>query len=158
MSKGGSGCVCMFSGRLFKVSYWSKYSLLAVAMVFPLFRTCPTHIFKALIGWTTRFLQWFWPTSHSGHCHQQCRSLAEQCHTHIFQLGWSVPHSRVFDMTKNENNSRSVHSGHCHQQCWSLAEQKFYLRCFNSDFDAVKSKCSLLIEYIKKTTIKWRQP
>ena len=38
----------------------------------------------------------------------------------------------------------------------SLAEQchtqKFYLRCFNSDFDAVKSKFALLIELINQTT------
>ena len=38
----------------------------------------------------------------------------------------------------------------------SLAEQchtqKFYLRCFRSDFDAVKSKFGLLIEWIEKTT------
>ena len=44
----------------------------------------------------------------------------------------------------------------------SLAEQchtqKFYLRCFNSDFDAVKSKFGLLIKKIEKTTSKWRWP
>ena len=40
----------------------------------------------------------------------------------------------------------------------SLAEQchtqKFYLRCFKSDFDAVKSKFGLLTEQIEKTTSK----
>ena len=38
----------------------------------------------------------------------------------------------------------------------SLAEQchtqKFYQRCFNSDFDAVKSKFGLLIDYIEMAT------
>merc|ERR1711954_135156 len=37
------------------------------------------------------------------------------------------------------------------EQCHT---QKFYLRCFNLDFDAVKSKFGLLIEQIKKTTSK----
>ena len=43
--------LCMFSGRLllFKVSYYVKYSLLAVALVPP----------------------------HSGHCRQKSKSLAE---------------------------------------------------------------------------------
>ena len=36
--------------------------------------------------------------------------------------------------------------------------QNHYLRCFKPDFDAVKSKFGLLIEYIKKTTPKWRWP
>ena len=34
------------------------------------------------------------------HCHQQCKTLAEQCHTQIFCLSWAVPHSWIFDMTK----------------------------------------------------------
>ena len=36
--------------------------------------------------------------------------------------------------------------------------QHFNLRCFKSDFDAVKSKFGLLIEYFKKTTSKRRHP
>ena len=32
----------------------------------------------------------------------------------------------------------------------------FYLRCFKSDFDAVKTKVGLLIEKIKKTTSKMK--
>ena len=41
--------------------------------------------------------------------------------------------------------------------CMSLLvchTQKFYLRCFKSDFSAVKSKFGLLIEQIEKTTSK----
>ena len=45
---------------------------------------------------------------------------------------------------------------------FSLAEQcntqSFYLRCFKSDFDAVKSKFGLLTKQIEKTTSKWRWP
>ena len=45
---------------------------------------------------------------------------------------------------------------------FSLAEQcqtqNFYLRCFKSDFDAVKSKFGLLIEWIEKTTSIRRWP
>ena len=41
----------------------------------------------------------------------------------------------------------------CHTQIFSLAEQchtqNFYVRCFKSDFDAVKSKFGLLIKWIK---------
>ena len=37
------------------------------------------------------------------------------------------------------------------EQCQT---QNFYLRCYNSDFDAVKSKFGLLIKMIKKTTLK----
>ena len=44
---------------------------------------------------------------------------------------------------------------------FSLAEQchtqNFYLRCFKSDFDAVKSKFGLLIELFEMATSKWRQ-
>ena len=41
------------------------------------------------------------------------------------------------------------------EQCHT---QKIDLRCFNSDFDAVKSTFDLLIEYIEKTTSKWGWP
>ena len=65
--------------------------------------------------------------------------LAEQCHTHEF-LVW----------LKNENYPRTTHSGYHHRQYRSLAEQcntqNFYLRCFKSDFDAVKSEFVLLIK------------
>ena len=37
------------------------------------------------------------------------------------------------------------------EQCHT---QKFYLRCFNLDFDAVKNNFGLLIDYIRKTTSK----
>ena len=69
---------------------------------------------------------------------------------------------------KNMKSSKVLHHASCithhasyimhqywTQQCHT---QKFYLRCFNSDFDAVKSKFGLLIEKIKKTTSNWRQP
>ena len=53
------------------------------------------------------------------------------------------------------SNSRALLS-HVIFRLFSLAEQchtqNFYLKCFNSDFDAVKSKFGLLIEKIKETT------
>ena len=88
-----------------------------------LYSVFPAFFSRLLIGWSTLFWQWFWHTAYSGLCSQQCRSLDEQCHTQIFKLGWAVPHS------------------------------KSNLRCFKSDFDAVKSIFDLLIE-IEKTTSK----
>ena len=41
------------------------------------------------------------------------------------------------------------------EQCHT---QKFYLRCFKLDFDAVKSKFGLLIEQIEEMTSKWSRP
>ena len=55
------------------------------------------------------------------------------------------------------SNSRDPLS-HAALRSFSLAErchtQNFYLGCFNSDFDAVKSKFGLLIKWIEKTTSK----
>ena len=55
------------------------------------------------------------------------------------------------------SNSRDRLS-HATLRFFSLAEQcqtqNFYLKCFKSDFDAIKSKFDLLIELIKKMTSK----
>ena len=97
----------------------------------------------------------------------------------IPELGWGMPHSvsSVFHPVSNflgfqlvkalfsgsgsgkpliqdiEPSNVRARLSHATLRFFSLAEQchtqKFYLRCFNSDFDAVKSRFGLLNEYAK---------
>ena len=68
---------------------------------------------------------------------------------------WNWAHPLVFGcsdqllLNKFLSSALEESPGSVFRNVWVSVCQPFYLRCFKSDFDAVKSKFCLLIEYIK---------